>query len=290
MKEKIFALGFFDGVHRGHQALLAECVRLAAESAAMPAAITFDKHPQATFTSAYPPLLSSLPDRLALLEGFGMQEVLTLSTSGNIMSTPWEDFLTWLLGQGAVGFVCGEDFRFGAKGAGNADSLQIFCRERGLPCSIVPEQQLWGQRISSTRIRGLLAVGDLEGAESLLGHRHILTGTVVAGKQIGRTIGTPTANLSVSEGIALPKKGVYACWAQVGSEKYKAVTNIGTRPTVDGDTLTVEPWLLDFSGDLYGKEITLEFMKFLRPERKFASLEELKAEILHNAQQARDIL
>ncbi len=290
MKRKIFALGFFDGVHRGHQALLAECVRLAAEKAATPAAITFDRHPQAPFTTEYPKLLTGLSDREALLGRFGMEEIQVLATTQEVMSTPWEAFLDNLLREGAMGFVCGDDFRFGRKGQGNHRLLADYCKARGLPCVIVAEQHLEGQRISSTRIRELLAAGDLAGAETLLGHRHIFTGTVVAGQQLGRTLGTPTANLSVDQEIALPRSGVYACWAWVGADRYRAVTNIGTRPTVAGEALTVEPWLLDFSGDLYGKEITLEFVKFLRPERKFSSLEELKAEILHNAQQTRALL
>ncbi len=290
MKEKVFALGFFDGVHRGHQALLAECVRLAAERSALPAAITFQNHPLSAFTTEYPPLLTGLADRQTLLRRFGMEDILTLATAPAVMATPWEDFLHKLAENGAVGFVCGDDFRFGAKGLGNHRLLAQYCKERGLPCIIVPEQQFGGQRISSTRIRELLAAGDLDGAEALLGHRHILSGTVVAGQGLGRTLGTPTANLSISDRIVLPRNGVYACWAQVGHARYRAVTNIGTRPTVAGEGLTVEPWLLDFSGDLYGKALTLEFVKFLRPERKFDSLAELKAEILCNARQTREIL
>ena len=122
-----------------------------------------------------------------------------------------------------------------------------------------------------------------------MGHPHILTGKVVTGRGLGRTIGIPTANLRLPEGIVVPKFGVYCCRAIVDGETYPAVTNVGTRPTVGGHHVTVEPWLLDFAGDLYGKEITLEFHKFLRPEQKFASLEELQAQIAADIEKLRQI-
>ena len=158
MKENssIFALGFFDGVHLGHQALLAECVRLADRLAARPAAITFQNHPAAAFTTQFPPLLTTLSDRLALLRNFGMEDVLALPVTKEVMSTNWRDFLENLLALGAVGFVCGYDFRFGHKGEGDSERLRAFCREKGLPCTIVPEQTMDGVRISSTHIRTLI--------------------------------------------------------------------------------------------------------------------------------------
>ncbi len=289
-QKKIFALGFFDGVHLGHQALLARCRELAQAMGATPAAITFETHPQAFLTSAYPPLLTGLSDRVALLRQFGMEEVLVLPVDKDVMSTPWQDFLEDLLHLGAAGFVCGDDFRFGHQGQGSAARLQAFCAERGLPCVIVGAQTLEGIRISSTHIRRLLEQGELREAEKFLGHRHVFTGKVVAGHRIGRTLGTPTANLSVPHGLILPRSGVYACLAHTEPGTYPAVTNIGTRPTLGGEDLTVEPWLLDFSGDLYGREVTLEFFAYLRPEQKFASLEALKAEILRNAAQTREIV
>jgi riboflavin kinase/FMN adenylyltransferase len=127
----------------------------------------------------------------------------------------------------------------------------------------------------------------MEQVTAFLGHPHILTGEVVSGRSLGRTLGTPTANLRIPEGVICPRYGVYACRALVDGKNFAAVTNIGTRPTVSGTHVTVEPWLLDFNGDLYSKELTLQFYKFLRPERKFDSLEELRAEIQKNAAQTR---
>ncbi len=289
MKKYIFALGFFDGVHLGHQALLRECTCLAARTEAKTASITFDDHPQAAFTSEYPPLLTAAQERVRLLRQFGMEKVVSFPTTKEVMSTKWRDFLENLMTDGAVGFVCGDDFHFGHRGLGNAAKLQEFCKERSLPCIIVPEQRLDGIRISSTHIRRLLEQGDMETAAKFLGHPHLLSGCVVHGRQIGRTLGIPTANLTLPEGCVIPAFGVYACKAAVEGRQYLAVTNIGTRPTVGGHRITVEPWLLDFDGDLYGREITLEFYKFLRPEQKFADLQALQRQIQLDAAQVRSL-
>ncbi len=290
MKQYIFALGFFDGVHRGHQTLLSQAVTLADSLELHPAAITFETHPQAAFTTEYPPLLSSAADRCGLLERYGMEKVLVLPVTKEVMSTSWRAFLEQLLENGAAGFVCGDDFRFGRKGEGSAALLGEFCAEKGLPCVIVPEQTLEGVRISSSHIRSLLEAGDLAAAERFLGHPFVFTGEVVHGQALGRTLGIPTANLQVPNRQILPKNGVYACRAHVEQGSFAAVCNIGTRPTVSGVGISVEPWLLDFDGDLYGKKLTLEFVKFLRPEQKFGSLEELQAEIRRNAREARSIV
>lgn len=279
MKKKIFALGFFDGVHLGHQALLDACCRLATAQQARSCAVTFDLPPSAVLQNAQPNMLNTVRDRETLLRQHGVEEVLLLTAEQATLSMSWTAFLEMLLSQGASGFVCGYDYRFGHKGEGTAQKLAKFAAERALPCIIVPEQVMDGEKISSTRIRSLLEKGDVENANRLLGHPHILTGNVVSGQKLGRTIGIPTANLHLPDELVKPAFGVYACTAHADGHTYVAVTNIGTRPTVDGQGVTVEPWLLDFSGDLYGKEITLQFHKFLRPERKFNSLEELKAQI-----------
>ncbi len=281
VEKQIFALGFFDGVHLGHQALLRRCVEMANEQGAIPAAITFSAHPKSLFADA-PRLINTNEDRQLLLSKFGMKKINMYPVSEKVMSTSWQDFLEDLVDEGAVGFVCGEDFRFGCHGSGNAQALREFCRRRRFSCAIVPDQIQDGQRVSSSHIRNLIAAGDLESANLFLGHPHILTGEVISGRKLGRTIGIPTANLAYPENILLPKAGVYACRAFLDGKAYLAVTNVGTRPTVGGSHVTVEPWLLDFEGDLYGKTLTLEFHKFLRPEKKFPSLEALREEIGKN--------
>ncbi len=289
-EKRIYALGFFDGVHLGHQALLRECLTLSRLSGAAPGAITFDGHPMGLFSEKPPLLLNTTADRVRLLKGFGMAFVEVLPANKDVMSTSWQAFLEKLLAQGAAGFVCGHDFRFGNRGEGDASKLTVFCRERGLPCTVVPEQCLSGVRISSTAIRKLLEEGNLKEAVAFLGHGHVLSGTVIPGRQLGRTLGIPTANIALPAGLVCPKLGVYACAAWAEGKRYAAVTNIGTRPTVGGSHVTVEPWLLDFEGDLYGKELTLEFQEFLRPEARFDSLEALQRQIQLDAAQARDLL
>ena len=305
--KKIFALGFFDGVHLGHQALLAECVKMAHKNpylvgggaldapqnmqefatgalhprndTVIPAAVTFDLPPAAVLTGKDPNMLTSLEDRIALLTAYGMQEVKILDTKTPVLSQSWMDFLNNLIADGAVGFVCGADFRFGHKGEGTAEKLIDFCKEHALGCTVVPKQELDGVTVSSTHIRTLVAQGQMEDAVKFLGHGHILTGKVAKGRQIGRTMDFPTANLQFPNGVLLPRFGVYACKAVFDGKIYDAVTNVGVRPTVNGTGVTAEAHLLDFSEDLYGKEIRLEFHKFLRPEQKFADLDALKMQI-----------
>ena len=287
--KRIFALGFFDGVHLGHQALLSECVRMARAMDVETAAITFERHPQSLFRADVPPLLSTLHDRFRLLLRYGVEHVYPFPVTAEVMGKPWQEFLEELIESGAVGFVCGDDFRFGSRGAGSAELLRKFCLERKIPCIIVPEQTLDGVRISSSYIRRQIESGDMATAVRYLGHGHMLTGTVVTGRRLGHKLGFPTANIELPEGVIVPRHGVYACRAYVGQKGYMAVCNVGSRPTVEGHHITVEPWLLDFDGDLYGKEMKLEFHEFLRPEKKFPSLEALRREIMENAGQTRTI-
>lgn len=287
IQKRIFALGFFDGVHVGHQALLAACRVLADETGCQAAALTFDSHPDTLVQGVTPPLINTPADRARLLRSCGIDSVFTLVFNRETMTMPWEEFFRLLLKFDAAGLVCGSDFRFGHRGEGNAELLRQACKEAGLPCVVVPEQTVDGIRVSSTHIRTLVEKGDMETAAKFLGHPHILTGTVVKGQHLGRSLGAPTANLTLPEQLLIPRYGVYACIAHVDGKRYYAVTNVGTRPTVSGRSITVEPWILDFSGDLYGKDLTLEFHSFLRPEKKFASLEHLQEEIRKNALQTR---
>ena len=222
-----------------------------------------------------------------LLYGHLMTSVEEIPFDETLMHTHWSSFLEALLDMGAAGFVCGSDFRFGAGGNGTAKKLEDFCKERGLLCAIVPQQEVDGIRVSSTYIRELIEKGEMERANAFLGHPHSVAGKVVSGRGLGHTIGIPTANLNLPEGVICPKHGVYACKAITEGREYLAVTNVGTRPTVSGSHITVEPWLLDFEGDLYGKHLRLLFYKFLRPEKKFDSLAELKAEIERNGEEVR---
>ena len=291
MEEKIiYALGVFDGVHLGHQALLQESRKLAKQCGCKAGAVTFGTHPDTLVLGKTPELINTIEDRTRLLEAAGMELVAVLPFDEALRNMPWEAFLSLLRREyDAAGFVCGEDFRFGHKGSGTASLLQAYCEEESLPWAVVPEQKLEGVTVSSTHIRQLLEAGEMELANRFLGHPHVLTGEVVSGRRLGRTLGIPTANLLIPEGVTQLRHGVYACKALTEGVEYVAVTNVGSRPTVGGHRVTVEPWLLEFDGDLYGKTLTLEFHAFLRPEKKFDSLEDLKTEIQENAVQTRKI-
>lgn len=292
MNDTIFALGFFDGIHIGHAALLTACRGLANALSCAAGVVTFGSHPDTLVMGSTPRLINTPKEREQILrDKFNMDTVVALPFDEHMRSMPWQDFIAMLREEyGAAGFVSGEDFRFGFQGAGNAALLQQYCAEEGLPCTIVPEQMVDGIRVSSTYIRTQLETGDMATAVKFLGHPHYLTGTVVHGRALGRRLGIPTANLRLPEGLAVPKFGVYACLVNIDGKTYAAVTNIGTRPTVEGHHVTVEPWILDYAGDLYGREITLEFYRFLRPEMKFPSLEALKEEIHRNAEETRKLL
>ncbi len=293
MEQRVIALGFFDGVHTGHGALLSRCVQRSRELGTAPAAFTFDVHPSALILHSPVPLLSTPTDRAGLMERcYGIREVIVAHYDDRMMKTPWREFVTDFLirDHGAVHVVAGHDFHFGYKGEGNPQRLRELCAELGIGCDIVPKVEREGITVSSTYIRTLIAQGEMARAVEFLGHPHVLTGAVRHGKRLGSALGFPTANLTFPAGLLVPAHGVYATRAVLeNGNSYPAVTNVGVRPTVDdGDSLTAEAYLLDFHGDLYGQTIRLEFFDYLRPERRFNSLDGLRAEVLRNAQQTRD--
>lgn len=292
-QRKIIALGFFDGVHMGHGALLRTVAERAKALDASPCAFTFDRSPTAALTGKEVPLLSGVDDRGALMrELYGIQKVV-VAPFDVMRRMDWRDFVEQYLQKelGAVHVVAGHDFRFGYKGEGNPQRLAEQCRELGMGCDIIPKVEIDGFTVSSTYIRSLVQEGKMERARWFLGHPHILSGPVVHGRELGRALGTPTANLLLPEGVIAPGFGVYAARVRLpgGSERL-AVTNVGVRPTVNEDrtAVTVEPWILDYQGDLYGQTIRVEFHARLRPERKFPSVQALRDAILENARQTRD--
>lgn len=292
MKHCVLALGFFDGVHLGHGGLLRMARQRADELGLLAACVTFDRHPAALIRGEAPDLLNTPAEREQLMRGlYGMDRVLVLPFDEALRREPWEQFaLRMARDFGAKHIICGHDFRFGKDGAGNARLLGEFCEKNGLGFDCIEEIRLEGATVSSTYIRELLREGKTAQAIRFLGHGHLLTGKVIDGRKVGRTLGVPTANLQLPQGVLLPANGVYAARAQVEGKTYPAVVNIGCRPTFGGEDVTVEPWLLDYNGDLYGRELQLWLYDYLRPERKFGTPMELKAEILRNADQTRDIL
>lgn len=290
---RVIALGFFDGVHNGHGALLRRVTQAARELNAVPAAFTFDRQPAAAITGTHVPLLTGVEDRIWLMRHrYGIHEVVVSSFDG-MMRMDWRDFVTGYLARdlGAVHVVAGHDFHFGYMGKGNPRRLREVCRELGIGCDIIDKVEQDGITVSSTYIRTLVAQGEMERAREFLGHPHILSDRVVHGRKIGGgLLGFPTVNLRVPNGVIVPAFGVYATKVYFRGESRAAVTNVGVRPTVlDNDgRVTVEGYILDFDGDLYGQQVRMEFYARLRGEKKFPSLQALSCEIGKNAQETRE--
>lgn len=289
----VIALGFFDGVHLGHGALLRRVAEVAERTGLTPAAVTFDVHPESLILRSPQPLLTAPEDRAELMRRYyGIQKVIVARFDAEMMGMPWRSFVTDYLVKEhrAAHLVAGHDFRFGYKGEGNPRRLSALCGALGIGCDIIPRVERDGITVSSTYIRTLVAQGEMERAMEFLGHPHTLTNTVAHGKRLGSSLGFPTVNLRFPKGVLVPAYGVYACkvWFEDG-ESRMAVTNVGTRPTVDdGDEVNAEGFILDFRGDLYGRSIRMEFYRRLRGERKFPSLDALRREVMKNAEETRD--
>ena len=293
MRERVIALGFFDGVHLGHGALLRRAAEEAKKRGCESAVFTFDRPPKEVITGIPCPLINSPEDRAELVRRlYGIDEMIMVPFDDEMRTTPWDRFVTDILvgRYGAVHLVAGHDHHFGHRNQGSPELLREKCTELGLGCDIIPAVTIDGVTVSSTHIRGLLEEGDVETARAFLGHPHVLTQTVSHGRQLGRTIGIPTANLVAPPHVLLPKRGVYAAKITLPDGRaFGGVTNVGVRPTVNnGQDVTVEPWILDFDGDLYGQAIRVEFFRRLRDERKFESLDALRSQIETDAVKTRE--
>ena len=288
--KRVIALGFFDGVHLGHQALMNRTVERAREYGVRPAVISFDTHPDTFVHGIDVPLLGSVADRKDLISRVGgIDDIIMIHFDRKFMQVEWYNFLQTVKDElGAVHFVTGRDFCCGYRGAGNAEKIAGWCAENGVGYDVVDEVILDGVIVSSTFIRGLIAEGDMERATRFLGHPHTLTDTVGYGYRIGRSIGAPTINTGIPEGVIVPKYGVYATRVWLPDGPKAAVTNVGVRPTFDNDNrLTVESNILDFEGHLYGSQVRLEFLAFLREERRFPTPEALGAQIRRDIEATR---
>ena len=289
-KKTVIALGFFDGLHLGHAALLDRAKARAAEQGAQAALLTFDVHPDALVKKAPVELLCSAEDRRYLAQRyFGIDRVLYIHFNRETMRLPWQAFMEGVVDRyGAVHFVIGHDFSCGFQGAGTAPLREKWCREHGLGCDVIPPVSLDGVVVSSTYIRELIRAGDMERAAAFLGHPHLLTDTVRTGFRLGRTMDFPTVNMCLEPGVLEPRRGVYATRVLLPDGTHEAVTNVGLRPTFDGDRVTVETHILDYNADLYGQRVCVMFYHFLREERKFDSPQALGAQIREDVARARE--
>ena len=291
-KEKVIALGFFDGVHLGHAALLRRTVEEAAARGATPAVFTFDRVPKEVLTGIPCPLINSPEDRKDLVRRlYGIRDVIMVPFDDEMRTTAWDDFVTEILvgRYHAVHLVAGHDHHFGHKNQGSPELLVEKCAELGLGCDIIPKVEVGGITVSSTYIRRLVELGQISRANRFLGHLHTLTGAVRHGRGIGSSRLYPTANLVIPPHVLVPSHGVYVTRVTLPDGTVcPAVTNVGTRPTVNnGADVTVEACLLDFEGDLYGKTLRLEFFEHLRDEVRFDTLDALKAQIAADAEATR---
>lgn len=289
----VIALGFFDGVHRGHAQLIRLAKQRAEEIGATPAVLSFDVSPETVITGLSVPLISSMEIREYLVHTlFGVENVIFYHFDKAVMAMDWKDFIDSLISEfSAIHFVIGHDFSCGYKGEGKPEKIAAYCGEKGVGCDIVAKFALNDITVSSTYIRGLIAGGNVERAAEFLGHPYIFAGTVSDGKKVGRNMGAPTINLRCPPELILPANGVYATRVLVDGKSLPAVTNVGVRPTFsDGNELSVESFILDFSGNLYNKAVMVEFISFIRFERQFKNADMLRAQIEQDAAAAKELL
>jgi riboflavin kinase/FMN adenylyltransferase len=284
------AVGFFDGVHLGHQQIIRQTISDARQHNALAVAVTFDTHPSTVVAPArVPPLIYSLEQKLRVIESLGVDGLLLIHFDRAFSLQSGEEFIGGLARDfGLIQSLCvGSNFTFGHKRAGNVALLKVLGAELHFTVHGMAAVSLDGKRVSSTLVRERIMSGDLDAAGQMLGRPWALAGKVVRGDGLGHQLGFSTANLDVT-GLALPPNGVYAAHAQTGGRTHRAVVNIGTRPTLKNPVpqLRVEAHLLNFTEDLYGQELEIMFREKLREERKFASLEELKAQIARDIAEA----
>lgn len=291
---KGFALtiGFFDGVHQGHRYLLQQLEELAAANGLSAAAVTFDRHPRTVVQSDFvPSLLTTQEEKLALLSKTFSGEIIVLPFTQELSEMTAKEFMQNILREklNAELLLMGYNHRFG-HGGGNPEDYVIWGQETGIKVCLA--KALAGEKVSSSRIRNLISLGEVKKANNLLGYPYFLTGKVTEGKQIGRQIGFPTANLTLPEQKLMPACGVYAVWVTMPDHsKRGGMLCIGHRPTVEQNgEISVEVHIFDFNGDLYGTSISIDFIEKLRDERHFDSLEELQKQLILDAALAQETI
>jgi riboflavin kinase/FMN adenylyltransferase len=285
----VVALGAFDGLHRGHLSLIEKAVEQAKGRGCKTLVYSFLNHPQSVLNPSGAPLaLMTFDEKIRMFDSLGVDYLALMPFSFQMAQIDPEEFLQKLAAQVVpVAIVAGFNFRFGRDGAGNAEFLEKFCVQNGIDAYIMPPVSEEGAPISSSRIRALIADGDMEAAASLLGRPYTVSGTVVAGKKLGRTIGFRTANLDYQPKL-LPRFGVYVCYAYVLGKRYESVVNVGNNPTVsDKGKVFIEANLFDCEDDLYGLRLKLEFLHKIRDEQRFGSIDQLKDAIADSVACAR---
>ena len=285
-------IGTFDGVHLGHQQLLQHLKAAASSEGLLSAVLTFRNHPRLVLTPGVSlRYITALDERVALLKGQGIDLVISMDFTEELSLLRASEFASLLSRRLKMkGLIVGPDFALGHNREGDIPALKQLGAELGF--WVKPVEPVLVDRIviRSSVIRSLMAQGDVENASRMLGRWYSLTGTVVEGDHRGRELGFPTANLSVGPDLVIPADGIYATWATVGGQRYQAATSIGVRPTFGVKGRTVEAFIMDFQGDIYGSAVTLEFVRRLRAEEAFSSIEALVKQMNVDVEQAREVL
>jgi riboflavin kinase / FMN adenylyltransferase len=291
LRPTVLTLGVFDGLHIGHQRIMQRVVDRAKSVKAVPTAITFDPHPRAVLHSeSAPPLLQTLDQRLANFEFLGIEQTIVIPFTSEFAASPAEDFLSDIIRDRlhAKEVYLGKGFAFGKNRGGNIELLRKMSAELGFVADEVEEVQLHGQRVSSSAIRELLAEGRINLARRMLGRPYGVEGVIIRGLRRGHTIGFPTANLKPHNRV-IPRYGVYATATLIDGTWRKSITNIGVRPTFETEVEpSIESYIFDFDGDLYGDVLRVRFLHRIRDERKFNGINELKAQIERDTVRARN--
>ncbi len=295
-REKLYdlsaiALGMFDGVHIGHQELLKKCARLAVHERVASVCVTFPRHPQSVLTGKPYPTLQSLNQRLSKIAETGVTDAYLYPFDEKTAETGALAYLRRLVHIfRPLHIVIGYNYTFGRGGEGNPEMLSDYSTRFGYRVHVIDEKKIDGMSVSASEIKRLLTLGDAASAEKMLGRPFEICGKIVSGKGEGRTMGFPTANVSLRPDQFLPRLGVYAAYAEVDGVRHPAVMNLGLHPTLPEGGLTLEVNLLGERLDLYGREARISFISFLRPERKFADKSELEKQISEDAHTAARIL
>lgn len=285
------ALGFFDGVHRGHRRVIEKAVNLAGDRL-VPAVFTFTMRESGPAKKQGAGEITTLEQKIRILRSMGIQEIYAPDFS-DFCGLSGEAFVHRILKEEmhAAAVCCGQDFRFGKGAVCDSEDLKRICSEQGMECAVLDEVMDEGEAVSSTRVRQAIAAGEMEKTAGLLGRCYTLDFPVEHGKALGRKIQFPTINQPIPSAMILPRLGVYATMAEIEGRIYAGVTNIGVRPTVEqGMAPRAETYLIGFSGDLYGREIPVQFLSFLRPEQKFDSVDTLRSQISKDAAKAAEIV
>ena len=288
----VTALGCFDGVHAGHSYLISEAKKIANEKNIQTAVWSFTEPPKNYFKPHSVPLLTLHSEKRIAMQRLGVDILVSVPFDQQTSSLSAEDFFNEILikRMKSAHIVCGFNYRFGKGGVGDTELLRKLCDKNNIEISVIPPITVDGITVSSSEIRTAIDNGNVELAKKLLGRPYSLRAKVISGKHLGHTLGFPTVNQEFEGDKAVPLYGVYLTQIQIGKKTNYGITNIGVQPTVNASKLYAETNIFDFSGDLYGKTITVEFLRFLRTERKFDSVDDLKSQISNDIQKAKSML